>query len=427
MTAPRGIRNNNPGNIVKSSINWPGKIEGPDSRFETFQTPEDGVHALAALLLMYTRRSEPLRTIRKILYRWAPPVENNTDAYVNAVAAEMGYGPDVELDLTDPETLRALAVAIGRHENGKAAFDEHYTDDILDAGISRALGIRVEDVVVEPSPVVQQPQRTTSMAPIAFLLPLLQSLFQVFTPFAQQKLQQTLNKEVKDPEMSTQMAQQIMEIIKQTAAQAGVAAGIVPAVGTQGVQGVQAPPPVSGGTGGKKDIDDVLAAAEAVAIVKNDAALRAKAEMAVLDYLEKLGPLIDKVAALEKESWAAEESSRDAAMRRAQQDTVDLGKPIAMYVLIGFAVVMIGLLAALLFYIWRNPGDPPDPTLVSLLAGAVGVIISKLNTIVDYRFGSSRGSAAKDIMMQEMSRANDQPIVSATPNATVTAKVTSTR
>jgi hypothetical protein len=34
-----------------------------------------------------------LRTIRQIVSRWAPPTENNTNAYVRAVAADTGWMP----------------------------------------------------------------------------------------------------------------------------------------------------------------------------------------------------------------------------------------------------------------------------------------------------------------------------------------------
>lgn len=140
--------------------------------------------------------------------------------------------------------------------------------------------------------------------------------------------------------------------------------------------------------------------------------------------LAAVAPFVDKIAELERESFVMEEDSRDRAAARARTDTVDHGSMIVFYVLGGFAIVVLGLLGALIVQMRGAPGEPPDPTLISLLAGAVGVIISKMNTIVDYRFGSSRGSAAKDVIVEELARTNQQPIVAASPRSRVTATVT---
>merc|ERR1712032_1522659 len=52
---PRGFRNNNPGNIEKSHIAWAGKVAGSDSRFETFDTMENGTRALAKNLNIHRK------------------------------------------------------------------------------------------------------------------------------------------------------------------------------------------------------------------------------------------------------------------------------------------------------------------------------------------------------------------------------------
>lgn len=46
----RGIRNNNPGNLVKSDVPWNGKLPGGDKRFESFQTAEQADAARVAYL-----------------------------------------------------------------------------------------------------------------------------------------------------------------------------------------------------------------------------------------------------------------------------------------------------------------------------------------------------------------------------------------
>src|SRR5574337_804815 len=86
MTPSRGIRNNNPGNIRKSSEPWRGLAAAKDQKdpaFFTFETPEWGIRAMAVILRTYQTKYG-LRTIRAIIGRWAPSAENDTDAYVDA-------------------------------------------------------------------------------------------------------------------------------------------------------------------------------------------------------------------------------------------------------------------------------------------------------------------------------------------------------
>lgn len=119
MNATRGERNNNPGNIIQSASNWLGKITGTDSRFESFDTPVNGIRALAKLLKKY--QAQGFNTVRKIITKYAPASENNTAAYVKAVAASMGVGPDQVLTL-DAGQLNALVTAIIKHENGRVIY-----------------------------------------------------------------------------------------------------------------------------------------------------------------------------------------------------------------------------------------------------------------------------------------------------------------
>lgn len=121
MTAPRGVRNNNPGNIDFNPCNkWKGlnpKSKELDSRFCVFISAEYGLRALMILLRNYQNKYK-LNTIRKIINRWAPSVENNTSAYMNHVAKVMNVGVDDELNLSKREVLISLAKGIVIHENG---------------------------------------------------------------------------------------------------------------------------------------------------------------------------------------------------------------------------------------------------------------------------------------------------------------------
>lgn len=118
--ATRGERNNNPGNIRAASDTWQGQT-GSDGTFVTFATPQDGIRALAHLLRNYQVKYG-LNTVRGLVGRYAPASENNTAAYVAAVAADMGVSPDQPLSLADAGTLDALVTAIIRHENGRVVY-----------------------------------------------------------------------------------------------------------------------------------------------------------------------------------------------------------------------------------------------------------------------------------------------------------------
>ncbi|EPU9415876.1 hypothetical protein ACV0UJ_005298, partial [Escherichia coli] len=117
MKTPRGIRNNNPGNLDKGSP-WQGLVANPDEpRFCTFKDPVWGIRALAVTLITYhdKRRAKDgtsIDTIREVIERWAPPNENNTDAYINEVSKAVGVTADMIIDLHDYDILRPLVEAI---------------------------------------------------------------------------------------------------------------------------------------------------------------------------------------------------------------------------------------------------------------------------------------------------------------------------
>ena len=132
--SPRGVRNNNPGNIERSAIAWQGEVAGNDPRFATFETPEAGVRALAKNLIAYHDR-HGLNTVDGIINRWAPPGENRTSSYAQAVARELGVKPGDPIDVRDPAILNRLTTAIIRHENGS----QPYPAATIQTGVEAAL------------------------------------------------------------------------------------------------------------------------------------------------------------------------------------------------------------------------------------------------------------------------------------------------
>lgn len=126
--SPRGIRNNNPGNIVNTPTHWLGeRLRKLDPTFEEFETPVMGLRALAVLLLGYFER-KGLDSVSSVIRRFAPPNENNTLAYINAVAHELQVQPDQSIDVR--ALLPALMQAIIRHENGEQPYS---TEQIAEA------------------------------------------------------------------------------------------------------------------------------------------------------------------------------------------------------------------------------------------------------------------------------------------------------
>ena len=134
QSAPRGIRNNNPGNLIRTNIKWLGKIpftESTDKKFEQFRSVEYGIRAMAADLLNDIEKGK--NTIQKIVYEFAPPSENETSAYIKAVSDSTGIKPTEPIK-PSKEILAALIKAHIKVENGKAA-SQYIPDADIKAGI----------------------------------------------------------------------------------------------------------------------------------------------------------------------------------------------------------------------------------------------------------------------------------------------------
>ena len=114
----RGMRNNNPGNLVANSwtAGLPG-YKGSDGRFAIFDTPEHGMAALDTNLTSYG--SKGLNTPLKIASTWAPAGDNNDpNSYGARIAKKLGVGPNDTVDMNDPKVRARIASAIAEVENG---------------------------------------------------------------------------------------------------------------------------------------------------------------------------------------------------------------------------------------------------------------------------------------------------------------------
>ena len=92
----RGLRNNNPLNIRHSADRWQGaRINQTDKAFVQFTSMAYGYRAVWKILDTYCltfKKEGKAYNVRNIIGRWAPPTENDTDAYVRAVVKLSGLG-----------------------------------------------------------------------------------------------------------------------------------------------------------------------------------------------------------------------------------------------------------------------------------------------------------------------------------------------
>lgn len=124
---------NNPLGIKRDGTLWAGMAtEQPDPVFVSFVDAPHGIRAAVKILENYRDR-DGIDTITGAIYRWAPPEENDTLAYLAEVCEECDCAKDAPLD---PKSLPMLRAMI-RHENGPAAL-AIYTDAVIQQGISLA-------------------------------------------------------------------------------------------------------------------------------------------------------------------------------------------------------------------------------------------------------------------------------------------------
>lgn len=139
----RAVRNHNPGNLDAGEpwvgLMAPGDMtpeQAAEHRFCVFKNDAYGFRALAKVLMAYPddlRRQGKYFCVEHIIGRWAPPNENNTQAYVAAVCQRTGYNAADPLPV-DFIHIGALAKAISTQEVGVWAFN----DADLSAGLRLA-------------------------------------------------------------------------------------------------------------------------------------------------------------------------------------------------------------------------------------------------------------------------------------------------
>lgn len=153
--ASRGFFNNNPGNMDRSADVWQGEIRDPadtrlsdfqrnelvKGRFCVFSSPQLGIRANAKNLFAYYDKLN-LRSVNALIYKWAPPIENDSAAYAAAVAKKLGVSGDATVNVRDWKTLYALIDAIIRVECGGMPYSGNEIEDgLMLAGVVKPVGL----------------------------------------------------------------------------------------------------------------------------------------------------------------------------------------------------------------------------------------------------------------------------------------------
>jgi hypothetical protein len=148
--SPRGIRNNNPGNLNFAGQAGATKEGGENGRFAVFESMRDGISALYRQIQLYFSRG--VNTIESVVNKYAPADDNNNvQAYIKQLVGATGKQADEKLSGEDTETVFKLIRGIINHENGKGYVSDQ---DIL-SGIqvgSTATAMRQQTMQQQSSP-----------------------------------------------------------------------------------------------------------------------------------------------------------------------------------------------------------------------------------------------------------------------------------
>lgn len=117
---PVGIRQNNPGNITKNGTQWDGEVPNTQNRFKEFQSPEDGIAAIARNISQYNNKYQ-INTVNGIVHRYSATDQGE---YAINMAKALGVDPNEHLDVSNPEVMTKIVKVIIKQENGYIPYDD---------------------------------------------------------------------------------------------------------------------------------------------------------------------------------------------------------------------------------------------------------------------------------------------------------------
>ncbi len=235
----------------------------------------------------------------------------------------------------------------------------------------RAMFLSGGSVHTLPAPAPKpEPVKEAPVAPIiavagkSLLVGLAKTLISGFMPLAAEKIEREIRRHTDKPEVVEQVTDAVITAAK-------VATGL----------------------------EDPI---EAVAEARKDPEVLAQVEASVLDKLASMAPLLERMAAIDLADKAATEASYDAAAKRAagnpnDQDTYLTKSIVGMTIgLLVVAAALTGLLA------WLKVSETILMAVFGLFNAGALLVLSKFGTRYDHRYGSSTGSAAKDVVIRNL-------------------------
>lgn len=138
---PRSARNNNPLNI-ETGDSWAGLLprsemtqaQADEPRFCVFKDADWGFRAACKVLKTYYY-SHGCNTPHKIIARFAPPIENDSKSYEQAVAAALGIAADDTFQMSNMNLFK-IVKAMAIHETG--SWEPWWNDGQLTTGMTMA-------------------------------------------------------------------------------------------------------------------------------------------------------------------------------------------------------------------------------------------------------------------------------------------------
>lgn len=147
----RAERNFNPGNLNYAGQAGASLEAGSNARFAKFNSEEEGIAALVRQLRLYQQRG--IDTIGEIVKKYAPPSENDTQAYIASMARWTGLGADEKLNFNDADTVRRMVQGISRKEGRYTPLTEGQIMSGINlanqrAGIAGTTSIQTGDITI---------------------------------------------------------------------------------------------------------------------------------------------------------------------------------------------------------------------------------------------------------------------------------------
>lgn len=158
---PRGIVNNNPGNL-RIGIPWQGLRLGIPGGFCAFVNLAYGIRAMAKDLYNKITK-DGLNTITLEVTKYAPPSENDTAKYISRVAGYTGWGANDPID-PSPDNLARLIRAHMRVELG-----DQYAAMIDDSDIVEGISMMDQTVFQQAGNIITNNPELSAYAGIGLI------------------------------------------------------------------------------------------------------------------------------------------------------------------------------------------------------------------------------------------------------------------